>query len=379
MDICAASPPLIRNDEGMTVVVIDTNAVHRDPWLKNAPGTALVALADGGECVLVLPKVVTDELRRQQHDWVELNRAEVSKTIQKMRGNPVDVQAITGRLAESFNDLDAQIDSSFDTLLAQAGVEEEAVPTDITARLVERDLARRRPFIEEGSGPWSAGFRDAVIWETVLVRLSRLPVGDKLILVTADKGFLSDSGNSLHEDLLNDLDERRIAHDRVICAQTTFLARTQVESLAAAATEEAANRAELVRVATDSLYALDGQDISIQMVYSGDYDYPDFVKFQVPPMESATIVAIDQNTDYRFEETVDGIKTGSAEVSLYIEGATFKDDYYVEDVGALEVHGELNDHYLATGTTVEVRAVVDIDVNGGAGTYQSMSITLEDL
>lgn len=255
----------------------------------------------------------------------------------------------------------------------------EAVPSDITARLVERDLARRRPFLEVGSEPWSAGFRDAVIWETVLVVLSRLQANEKLILVTADKGFLSDGGSSLHQDLLDDLDARKIAHDRIINAQTTFRAQTEVESLVAAAAAEATKRVELVRVATDALYELDGQDISLQMVYGGDYDYPDFVKFQVPPMESQMIVAIDQNTEYRFEDQVDGIIKGSAEVLLSIEGATFKGDYLVEDEGVLELLGELNNHYFETGAAVEARAVVEIDVSGGAGNYQIANILLEDL
>lgn len=365
----------------MTLVVIDTNAVHRDPWLKNAPGTALLGLADSGECVLVFPQVVIDELRRQQHDWVESNRVDVTKLVDKMRGNPVDVDATIASLTQSITDLRAQVESSFDTLLARTGIEVVPVPADVTARLVERDLARRRPFLEVGSEPWSAGLRDAVIWETVLVVLDRLPVDEKLILVTADKGFLADAGSSLHQDLLDDLDAQGIAHDQIISVQTTFRAQTEVESLAAAAAAaaEAAKRAELVRVATDALYGLDGQDISLQMVHGGDYDLPDFVKFQVPPMESQMIVAIDQNTEFTFEDALDGIIKGSAEILLSIEGATFKGDYFVEDEGALELLGELNNHYFETGAAVDARAVVEIDTSGGRGTYQIANIVLEDL
>lgn len=363
----------------MTVVVIDTNAVHRDPWLKNAPGTALLDLADRGECVLTFPQVVIDELRRQQHDWVESNRDEVTKVIGKMRGNPVDVGATVSSLTKSISDLHAQVDSSFAALLSQAGVNVEAVPSDITARLVERDLGRRRPFLEVGSEPWSAGFRDAVIWETVLVVLGTLPAGERVIFVTSDKGFMSDVGSSLHPDLLGDLDARKIAHDQLISAQTIFRAQTEVESLAAAAADEAKRRAELVRVATDALYELDGQDISLQMTHGGDYGYPEFVKFEVPSMESQQIVAIDQNTEYVFEEEVGGIVRGSADVSISIEGAIFKGDYFFEDEGALDVIGELNDHYFETAASVDARAVVEIDISGGEGNYRTESILLEDL
>lgn len=96
----------------MTLVVIDTNAVHRDPWMKNDPGTVLLGLADSGECVLSFPQVVIDELRRQQHNWVESNRVEVTKFLGKMRGRPVDVHATVTSRTQSITDLTAQVDSS---------------------------------------------------------------------------------------------------------------------------------------------------------------------------------------------------------------------------------------------------------------------------
>lgn len=381
LDIPRQGDHFKRDDVNVTVVVIDTNAVHRDPWLKNDPGTALLALADAGDCVLVFPQVVIDELRRQQRDWVESNRAEVTKLVDKMRGNPVDVDATVASLTQSINDLSAQIEASFSALLSRTGTQVVPVPADATARLVERDLSRRRPFLEVGSEPWSAGFRDAVIWETVLEVLRGLPTDEKLIFVTADKGFLAEAGSSLHQHLFDDLDAWGIAHDKIISAQTTFRAQSEVESLAAAAAAAvaAAARAELVKVATDALYALDGQDISVQMVYGGDYDLPDFVKFQVPPMESQMIAAIDQNTEFTFDAAVDGIIKGSAEVVLSIEGATFKGDYFVEESGALSLLGELNNHYFETAATVDARALVEIDASGGAGSYQIANIVLEDL
>ncbi|WP_394217033.1 PIN domain-containing protein [Brachybacterium vulturis] len=363
----------------MIAVVIDTNAIHRDPWLKNQPGTALLDLADRGKCVLVFPQVVIDELSRQQHDWVHSKRHEVKVLVEKLRGNPVNVDATLDSLEQSINELTSQVKSSFDELITRTGVKVEPVPTDATARLVKRDLARRRPFLEEGSEPWSTGFRDAVIWETILDVLSELPADVRLIFVTADKGFLSDDKKSLHQDLLEDLDARQVAHDRIITAQTTFMANSEVESHVNAATEEDADHAELVRVATDALYALTDQDISLQMVHGGDYDYPEFVKFEVPPMESQEIVAIDQCTEFTFEPEVDGAVTGSAQVRLSIEGATFKGDYLVESEGILELIGELNNHYFETMATIEARAVVEIENCGDTGKYTIKSIALEDL
>ncbi len=199
---------MIRHHERMTIVLIDTNAVHRDPWMRNDPGTNLLAAAAAGECRIVFPQVVVDELRRQQSEWLKKHRKELAATIQDMRGNPVDVEGMAATLETNLDSMHSQIDVSFDALVASKGVVVAPVPADVTENLVARDLAVRRPFLEVGSESWSTGFRDAVIWETALVLLDEMPEDEKLIFVTKDQGFLADGLKSLHQDLLDDLDAR---------------------------------------------------------------------------------------------------------------------------------------------------------------------------
>lgn len=369
-------PAGIRQDGPMTLVVIDSNAVHRDPWMKNAPGQELLANASRGDCKVVFPQVVLDELLRQQHDWVQDNHDAVTTVVDRMRGNPVDVSDTAKVLKSSFDALSKQIEKSFDALKAHPGVEVAPVPAapDVTARLVARDLARKRPFLEVGSEGWSAGYRDAVIWETVLGCLGWLEDDEKLIFVTADKGFLTDDKKSLHADLLDDLDRERVAHDRVVSAQTTARALAEIQAVV----EHASKTREMVEVATNELFSLDGRDISLQTVYGGDYDYPDFVKFEMPSLESAMIAAIDQNTSWVFEEEVDGVVSGRSEVVLSVQGAVEKSTWFQEDGGEFELYDDLNDWYFEVGATIVARAVVEIDVSGGSGQYRLTGIVLED-
>lgn len=149
----------VRQDGSMTLVVIDSNAVHRDPWMKNAPGQELLAHASRGECKVVFPQVVLDELLRQQQDWVQDNRSTATKVVVRMRGNPIDVSDTAKELNKSFDGLSKQIDKSFEVLKAHSGVEVAPIPAahDLTARMVARDLARKRPFLEVGSEGWSVG------------------------------------------------------------------------------------------------------------------------------------------------------------------------------------------------------------------------------
>ncbi|MDR6200164.1 hypothetical protein QE374_002073 [Microbacterium sp. SORGH_AS428] len=60
----------------------------------------------------------------------------------------------------------------------------------------------------------------------------------------------------------------------------------------------------MIEVATNELFSLDGKEVSMQMVYGGDYDYPGFVEFETPSIESAMIAAIDQNTAWVLDERV---------------------------------------------------------------------------
>lgn len=366
----------------MTVVVIDTNAVHRDPWLGNEPGVALRGIAEAGDCKLIFPRVVIDELRRQQADWVSDNRAIVAKTIDKMRGGPIDVEATAQSLERSFDGLQAQIEASFEALLALSGVEVAEIPADITASLVTRDLAKHRPFLEVGSEPWSAGFRDAVIWETVLRTIENLEENERLIFVTADRGFLSEDKRSLHEHLLSDVVDVLNNPDQVISAKTTFLAQSEVEKLIKAEQAAVAEHAALVRVATDALFELDGQEVTEQLQYGGDYGHPSFVRFPLPAMDNGTIVAIDQDSEFVVERVSGAKATATAEVLVSVNGSTYIGDYPFDDeggAGALEIVGDLNDHYFETSIGIPLRAVVEIDTTGGPDSYQSFEIILESI
>lgn len=373
---------VIRHHEFMTVVLIDTNAVHRDPWMRNNPGTDLLAAAAAGRYRVVFPQVVIDELRRQQLAWLKKHRKELDATIADMRGNPVDVDVMATALGKNLNDMQGQIDASFDALVASDGVEVAPVPSDVTKSLVARDLAVRRPFLEVGSDSWSTGFRDAVIWETTLAVLEDMPEDEKLIFVTNDHGFLADGLKSLHQDLLDDLDARRIAHDRVEIAQTTFAAREAADEHA-----DHAEHAARVRVATDSLFELVSVPIEETVVAGGDYGMPDFVEFELPWMETAQITVIDQLTEFVFERAEpprDGIFVGRADAELYLEGYTHKSDFpWAVLNGEGEASGlafldNVNDHYYETGTEVVVEVVVTVDTSGGLGHYETQEIVLKD-
>ena len=143
---------------------------------------------------------------------------------------------------------------------------------------------------------------------------------------------------------------------------------------------DAAHRAELVQVANSALEALIGKDITDIRGNGGDYQPPDFVEFDYPShMDSAMIVAIDLESDLTFDPPNGDTVTARADVILSIEGSTFKADYFTDGGDDdLELVGELNNHYFQTSTSVRVRAVIEIDIEGGPGRFESTNIVLEN-
>jgi len=87
--------------------------------------------------------------------------------------------------------------------LAGAGAEVPAVPSVDILRLVDNAIARKKPFDERGSG-----FRDALIWSTVMeVGGSWVVAAPLIAFVTGNtKDFCGEDGHSLADDLAEELE-----------------------------------------------------------------------------------------------------------------------------------------------------------------------------
>ena len=83
-------------------------------------------------------------------------------------------------------------------------------PDTLHETLVKRATSRKRPFDDNGSG-----YRDALIWESVLELAKQ--VKGPIVLVTKDKDFREGSSN-LHGDLIKDLERLGLPEDKVILA-----------------------------------------------------------------------------------------------------------------------------------------------------------------
>lgn len=169
-------------------IVIDTNIFCEDYFLR---GTNFQLLFDGLKSLpasLHIPEVVVDEVvNRYSEDLAEViakdkaHRSQVSRLL-----------ADSTQAAPLSINLKGEVDSYRKNLEAHLKTHGEIMsyPEISHKRVVERDLARRKPFKRDGSG-----YRDYLIWENVK---SLLPWGtERVILITNNP---KDFGEGPHID-----------------------------------------------------------------------------------------------------------------------------------------------------------------------------------
>ncbi len=180
-------------------IIIDSNIIIPDYRLTGARLRVLLSGygLDGHE--LYIPQVVIDEVTGKAAREVEKKRRETSQKIDSLDQSPLPVRKLfhipshddVYEAAENFKAwLVATLTDAGAIILPYPSVSHEV--------LVGRIMHEMRPFLWEKD---DEGYRDALVWETVL-ELAQRP-GTEIALITNDKAFSEDG--QLHPDLVSDL------------------------------------------------------------------------------------------------------------------------------------------------------------------------------
>lgn len=174
------------------LVVLDTNALFDDPYVSGGQSARLLALARRSKIALAIPEVVLLELQRQQRRTVvgridQLQKAE-PKILESLRILQLDPSDYPLSLPDfSALNADTILEAGYRRLrerLIANSVEILPVPTVPHADVLARDLSSRLPFDSSGKG-----YRDALIWHSLLDRWSTTPLFEDAYIVTADDDF----------------------------------------------------------------------------------------------------------------------------------------------------------------------------------------------
>ena len=191
------------------LIVLDTTETIPDLRMDGANYTFLRSFVSRNPVKLVVPQIVFEET-------VNHFRESLTRHLDGARTGIRSVKKLAPdgalNLAGDFN-VETECDKYREHLKKQLFLADQASYKDVdVASLVQRALARKKPFDSNGK----VGFRDAVLWETVLQLASRQP--DKIFLITHNTNDFGAHGQ-LHEHLRADLNTRGLSHIPVtVCA-----------------------------------------------------------------------------------------------------------------------------------------------------------------
>jgi hypothetical protein len=185
-------------------LVLDSSVITEGDWHLSGPSaSALLAAARRGQLKLVVPElavreVVNSHREREVATIEKLDNARAS--LRRLQGTLATEGAGTGPTAAQ----NEHYDSVLRELFTSANVEVAPIPEVPHDEIVERALARRRPFDRKGHD----GYRDTLIWHTVLGGITR---NELTVLATDNHTDFADEQDKtkLHAHLRADLRVKR--------------------------------------------------------------------------------------------------------------------------------------------------------------------------
>lgn len=179
-------------------IVIDTNAFYEDLRLKKS-FDLLFRNIENIHFSLRTPELVVQEV-------VNIYREQRQSHLSKMPSHAKELKLLTSldiNIAIQEENLANDLLEYEGYLRGKLLSNGEIVPLpNVTVQsIIDRDLARRRPFKENG-----VGFRDTLIWETILELVIRQEYDGLVFITNNTKDFVE--GRGLHSDLIEDLESK---------------------------------------------------------------------------------------------------------------------------------------------------------------------------
>ena len=331
-------------------VFIGANFNLQTPELRK-----LTRAAAGTDLRLAIPEVVVREVERKYGDLLGERITDFKRAYRKL-----DKQFLSLELTiPSGSDVKAATES-FAQEFAEWRRERECIETKIESvsagKLVDRDLARRKPFKKSGEG-----MRDALVWETVLLLAGESQA--RVVLISGNKkDFGDESGEALNaelkreaEGLLESSTAEYCPSLRVFSAQNidpnlTLIALAEVEELRAEEFQPQdvfENNQEEIRGEIER---------ALEISFTPDFQSPTVDYFDGG---ESIVIAAEEIDDKEIQVTLE------ASSSVLIDGYAFKSDVdpLVEAYGASIAEWDHNEHlaWLQLEDNITVRVTVSLN------------------
>lgn len=354
-------------------IVPDTTELERAQVLTSGGWGDLLNRCRRGDLRIVVPDVVIREAARHFGPAVAKELAPSTRLLETLRSLGVADLPDLEEVRSAIGDPQAFYIERLRSRLERHDAVVAPVPEVSQEQILARDLAGRKPFIASGKG-----YRDALIWETVLELVRSLPEGDVVYLVTKNKGdFANDDGG-----LAADLDADLVALDRpgvVVRVDTAVQLRDHLGE------HFELIDAEVAETWSTSIDRDDTEDVALDAVMGKVESLPgdltvgpgDDADITVPAeVEEATLEALDPDAgtfDYWIYDTFDGDTTAlgaSIEADATVDGYMYKSDWYglyedeEEDRRIRVLDPDWNDHYVLVQVEMRLRLTFQLLVVG---------------
>lgn len=189
-------------------IILDTNPIYQDFFLSRHQIKILERHLSTTEDELCIPGIVREEIVRHfQKKYKEILDAQ--KKVNEFLGSIGHIRNAT-ETTPSLEEATKEYQEKLHERLKALNARIMPLPKIGLEKILQRDLGERKPFDTSGKG-----FRDTLIWETILEECQKH--GEEIILISADFGSPIDDNQtySLFPDLLADLEKENLPKDRV--------------------------------------------------------------------------------------------------------------------------------------------------------------------
>ena len=355
--------------------MLDANILHAEKYGTGARITAFLSAASAVGYKVYVPKLVLEEISANYSRCLASHAQKVHDSL----------AGLTRFLIRDFQsplkqfDLEVETTVFKNTLSARLATADSVIleyPSASHEDLVKRATARRKPFNAKGSG-----YRDALIWQTVLDLA--MQVDEDIVLVSSDKDFQDAHGN-LHGDLIEDLEGLGLPKTKVtLSTKLSDLVEKHVRPNLGSVPWER----PLYMLAQRGLNLEDSIGQIIQDACAGLEREPPQLglrwEYESPTLEwvedvsNLTVKDIREMSSDRILVNIEARIHGQFGVFVY------KPDFYIIDDSRLTVN-EFNwtDHYVWAGIDLPLHCVLDLVVdtsNPEQNEVQDVSVELQPI
>lgn len=191
-------------------IVIDTNIIHGDFYLRNAQIISLCETSKICGIRVLVPEIVIDEVINHYREKID----EANKDLEKAKKGisffyPMESvrdyfsPTNTDQLLKDYrNALFKRLDELNITIIPYPNISHK--------ELVKRDLARKKPFQPSGKG-----YRDALIWESVCNNIEKTDNNPDVVFINKNTKDFFEKGN-IHPDLQTDVEKKGLSHECIV-------------------------------------------------------------------------------------------------------------------------------------------------------------------